>query len=571
MKLSLHLLSRLAVGVSLLFGGEALAQVQLNEIMYNPEGDDAFREYVELYNRGDTAVDLDGWQIGDDGGFDTLHFYPDTVSTSLLPGHYALVLEMAYFTDGGGFYDSRIPDSTLILVVEDAAIGSGGLLNSISETVRLVDSGGDTVNTRSYRPNAEGGQSEERIDPAGGEGDDNWAFSTPGGTPGYFNSVSPVDEDLELTGFTAYSGGISPGGQQVVYVDVVVRNSGLLASGFDRRLQLEATAVGEITPAWIDSIELTALAPEEVYPVQFEGVLAPGEYTVGAHLDPPDDRPANDTLSGTFSLPRELHDLVISEVMPAPPDRPDVEWFELVNRTEDEITLAGWTLTDEAGNDVALDSTASPLGPGEYALVAEDSSMLEWPVLPLEVNLIVPRGWASLNNGGDSLSLFDPSGALIDTARYPKAREGVSLQRLFDGFGKALDLWAECPLEAGGTPGEVNPELPASGRAESVTVTVTPEVISADGDGRDDSVVFQLRFPATTVTISLRLFDRIGRQVGMLLDGETIPGIYDWEWDGREGLDRSGLPVGIYVWHVRAEAPDGRSFERRGTLVSAGY
>jgi hypothetical protein len=41
----------------------------INEVMINPAAvTDANVEYVELYNSGTTAVDIQGWTIRDDGG-----------------------------------------------------------------------------------------------------------------------------------------------------------------------------------------------------------------------------------------------------------------------------------------------------------------------------------------------------------------------------------------------------------------------------------------------------------------------------------------------------------------------
>jgi hypothetical protein len=52
---------------------DARAEVIISEIMYNPQGTDldtsvmptTYREWAELYNTGDTAVNIGGWQFGD--------------------------------------------------------------------------------------------------------------------------------------------------------------------------------------------------------------------------------------------------------------------------------------------------------------------------------------------------------------------------------------------------------------------------------------------------------------------------------------------------------------------------
>ena len=63
----------------------------------------------------------------------------------------------------------------------------------------LVSSSGDTVGAMVYTTGNRPGFSEEKIDPEGGDGPDNWMDSRwEGGTPGRANSVSPRDYDLAL-------------------------------------------------------------------------------------------------------------------------------------------------------------------------------------------------------------------------------------------------------------------------------------------------------------------------------------------------------------------------------------
>jgi thiamine phosphate synthase YjbQ (UPF0047 family) len=53
----------LAVAVFVLSSQHATAAVTINEIMYDPDGSDTNREWVELYNDGGSSVDLSAWEI----------------------------------------------------------------------------------------------------------------------------------------------------------------------------------------------------------------------------------------------------------------------------------------------------------------------------------------------------------------------------------------------------------------------------------------------------------------------------------------------------------------------------
>src|SRR3954467_9242907 len=76
---------------------ELRGEVIISEIMYNPQGTDLdttvtpniLREWAELYNTGDTAVSLDGWQFGDAADNQWASAFP--TGTTIQP-HQALVV-----------------------------------------------------------------------------------------------------------------------------------------------------------------------------------------------------------------------------------------------------------------------------------------------------------------------------------------------------------------------------------------------------------------------------------------------------------------------------------------------
>ena len=84
MKRSLPLLvAVLPVAVPLLFAGD----VVINEIHFQPVDKTVPEEFVELYNNGDTAVDISGWFFS--GGID----YTVPPGTVLDPGGYLVVAQ----------------------------------------------------------------------------------------------------------------------------------------------------------------------------------------------------------------------------------------------------------------------------------------------------------------------------------------------------------------------------------------------------------------------------------------------------------------------------------------------
>jgi hypothetical protein len=110
--------------------------LRINEVMPNPaEEPDNRHEWVELFNFGDTPVELGGWVI------------EDAQNGDVLPG--ATVAPGGYLVVAGGDYVA--PDGVPVVRVADGRIGFG--LNNGGDVVRLRDPSGATVDEISYGEN----------------------------------------------------------------------------------------------------------------------------------------------------------------------------------------------------------------------------------------------------------------------------------------------------------------------------------------------------------------------------------------------------------------------------------
>lgn len=106
--------------------------IVINEIMFDAPSDQGTGEYLELYNRGATAVDLSGWKISDGVRFD----FP--AGTTLPAGGYLVIAsDLDCFSVGRGAVN---------------AIGnwSGGLSDS-GELIRIEDGNGNLVDEVDYK------------------------------------------------------------------------------------------------------------------------------------------------------------------------------------------------------------------------------------------------------------------------------------------------------------------------------------------------------------------------------------------------------------------------------------
>ncbi len=75
----------LLLGV-LLFFQAVKADIVINEVMADPIADESLNEWIELYNNGDSEVNVSGWIVGDKNDNDTieggLYFGEGTVINS---------------------------------------------------------------------------------------------------------------------------------------------------------------------------------------------------------------------------------------------------------------------------------------------------------------------------------------------------------------------------------------------------------------------------------------------------------------------------------------------------------
>ncbi len=114
--------------------------------------------------------------------------------------------------------------------------------------------------------------------------------------------------------------------------------------------------------------------------------------------------------------------ILINEIMPNPIGLDsDYEWIELLNISEEEIDLGGFSLNE---NEI---TESIVLNPGEYFVIARNIESLG-ERYDLEDTKIYELNF-SLKNSGDLIKLLDREGNIIDTVEYFNSNEGKSLER----------------------------------------------------------------------------------------------------------------------------------------------
>jgi len=118
-----------------------LADVVINEIMYDPEGNEYDNEYIELYNSGSFQVDLFGWTLSDSGSDTETLIGFNSSSTVLLPDNYAIITAEDNTVE--------VFNQSIRLTTQDNSICSYGLSNS-GETIILKNDSGNVIDAITY-------------------------------------------------------------------------------------------------------------------------------------------------------------------------------------------------------------------------------------------------------------------------------------------------------------------------------------------------------------------------------------------------------------------------------------
>lgn len=448
--------------IILAFARAAISQIILSEVMFDPLGSEYYNEFVEIYNSSATdTIDLAGWQFSDSTDADLITAYEH--GTRLGPQQYGIILDPGYF-DNSKDYEGLIPESALILTIDDAAFGSGGLSNSKPEPILIIASNGDTVAHYRYSLDNRPGYSDEKIILSPDDSPQNWSNSKNlHGTPGAANSVRQLGRDVAvaLVGFPA-----SAQPQQPVALLASITNQGLLGAApitltfFEDINCDDSLQLNEIIDQPISLADTLPPQQSRQYrinlPAQSSGLhqfYVTAEYAADEFL-------SNNTAATDVRIGFRPQALIINEIMYRPAAG-QAEWFELYNPGSEAINLKQWQFSDaRTESRLLLTDSMVIVPPRGFLIIAEDSSVVaDYPDFDFAI-CIPSGGFPSLNNNGDSIFLLDLIGNLIDQVDYKStwgSEIGVSLERKFwNRNANDPANWGLCKHLSGATPGRRN-------------------------------------------------------------------------------------------------------------------
>lgn len=380
-------------------GTAAFKDVIINEIFADPTPQIGLPavEMVELYNRSNTVVDLNGWAFADGGGTVII-----TLSSYLLcPGEYVILV------DDTATWNAYSPAIEMNL----PSLTNGG------ERLGLLDNNAIDVDSVTYdlswyggAPWEDGGYSLELINPTDlcALGGSNWTHSThpDGGTPAQPNSVLSLIPDTQAPNLvTVIVSG--PFSVQVCFDESLDLTSGNTASNYTANNGLGNPATANVFGSNLNCVELTfatQIDTNVIYTLTTTGI---------------EDCKGNSQIqTGNFIIPgpTTYRSVRINEIFADPdtnisPGLPG-EYIELFNVGIDPVDLLDWKFADN-GTQISLPSYI--LQANSYVTICKTEFVAVYgasrPVLGV-------TSLPGLNNTSDELGLQDAFSTLIDSVEY---------------------------------------------------------------------------------------------------------------------------------------------------------
>lgn len=505
-------------------------------------------EFVEIFNRSASPVDLTNWKFTDGSSTGILS------SKVIAPGNYLILTSTANA-------------SVFTAYSNVMSLSNFPTLNNSGDAIVLKDANENNIDSVNYSDTwyrdddkKEGGWSLELIDPMNTCAEsENWTASedVSGGTPGRENSVMANKPDLL--------------GPKLVEAFAASFNSVTLK--FNEKLEKKLPAIENFTlfPAGVISTigftdaSLTSFSLLLKDSIQ-HGVL----YSIVARnlYDCAGNKIQNDFSRTDFSLPEAADslDIIVNEVLFNP--RPTgVDFVEIYNNSTKFINLKNWSIANMIEGEVHNSKTIVPsdhvLYPASYAVLTENGDILkgEYPNAH-EDALLKMTNLPAFDDDAGSVVLLNEKNKIVDYFSYTKAmhatfikdEEGVSLERItFNASTNDPQNWSSASSIAGyATPGYLN----SSARNENVipeeSVKVDPEIFVPIA-GQPDFTQIKYNFDQGNYVGNVKILDTQGHEIKRLANNEVLSMQGSFRWDGDR--DNGGKArVGYYV--VRFEIFD---------------
>ena len=155
-------------------------------------------------------------------------------------------------------------------------------------------------------------------------------------------------------------------------------------------------------------------------------------------------------------------DVLISEVMPDSSHDNGItndngDWFEITNTGVSNVSLSGWEWVDDDSGHARLAFPDITIDAGQSIICLEESSaddwLSSWGLSSSEITVITDTDFGDfygLGKSGDSVFLYDNTGALADSFTFTASSTGYSIDVFNGGVDSQLGVngaWASDDID----------------------------------------------------------------------------------------------------------------------------
>lgn len=361
-------LAILVIVIFTIFPFAVNAQIVINEIMYDLEGQDDGQEWIEILNTGSDTVDLSGWKLYEAGVNHKINLAGGNNNFIIPSGGYAVIADNPEkFTLDWPNFSGTVFDSSFSL-------------SNVGESIILRDSGLNDIDSVSYTSEwgANGdGNSLQKIS-------GNWKVASPtpvGQNSNFNNPVVGENQQTQTQNQTQqtqiYYGSASSIAEKQIKVyagedRLGVAGAGLTFSGKALGLKDEPLDSARFIWNFGDGSFKEGRAVNHIYSF-------PGDYI--AVLDVASGEYAASDIIAVKIIPNEI---IISEASPLD------SWIELYNGSKELIDISFWGLS--GGEKVFIFPKNTLIKPKSYLVISKEISGLALDREKGEIKFLYPNG-----------------------------------------------------------------------------------------------------------------------------------------------------------------------------------
>jgi Lamin Tail Domain len=565
-KISLFLSFLIVFGASVLKGQVKPYDILISEIMAKPLSNQVLPnvEYIELYNRSNSKIELKDWKIINGSQKDTL------VSKSIEKGKFLILCD-------------RTDTSKLSKYGDVLGVNKFNTLGNLVDDFYITDALGNAIDAIAYdkldyrsSAKSQGGYSLERMNLNNPCNFNDWTGSNDktGGTPGKENSVKNIGKDsVPQIEYYYFSGKTI----KIQFDRAIIRLNPKDFTHFsiDNSIQFDSVLLEK---PLFNTLKVTLKnnLDDKSYKLIIKNSLKSCDLSNAI---------VNDTLplQNAAKTIDNKDTILINEVL-VNPQTGGSRYLEILNKSKKVIDVKDFSVSADSVLKKLTGADGYLLFPNAFLVLADNPFDVQtrYNVPHLRRQFLKYKLPAWNEKEGKIYLAFNSK--ILDSLKYtktffnpllPNSYDGVALERINPNKPtNDKSNWQSAAATVGyGTPAYRNSQYledtPSVLAASEEVFTIPKPTFSPDDDGFEDYLLLHYKLDKAGAFAKVSVFDVKGHLVKKWIDNEPLATEGDLKWDG-ETNEIIKAPIGIYVIYIELITPTGevQAFKKTISLTT---